>query len=192
MRWFIPLLFAAALHAQQVPQTTGAIAATASAGITFLTHAEGKNTSGGVTALATNTFSVTGGSGYLIVVACRQDTNNTVPNAPTDSGSNTYTHASAADSSISTTDLLSVWYVANATGFTNGTVQCNWPVSHTFTSTVVRVYKNVGTLDVATNAHSGSGTPTSPSFTTTTAAEAIIAFVSTGSTSQTFTAGSIG
>ena len=157
-------------------------------GITFFNQAVGATAQGGGTSLAAAALNATAGN-LLAVWVRAGDSASTI--TASDTAGNTFTPIAQCTGGPGGGQWL---YAKNITGNASNVVTANYSVTEAFRAVMVLQFSGLSTtapLDVsATPCASGtSTTPTSASFTTTTANEVILSGVTAGALSMTFTQG---
>lgn len=167
------------------------------AAITFVNSAVLADT-GSVTTASTGAFAATAGN--LIVVGIRQAIPATcaLPMSVQDTAGNLYRRITAADSTASSTDLMTVWYAYNIIANASNVITVKFGNAVSNVAIIARQYSGLSTTsdpfdNPAIKNGSVAGTSaTSASFNTAQTNEVIVAFVSTTSAAETFSVGLIG
>lgn len=161
--------------------------------ISLVNTAHGTNQSGSsVSPVATGAFVATAGN--LIVAIVRQDDDLNGPTSVSDTAGNSYSNVVTA--TMSSGDLIGLWYAKNITGNAANVVSATWAAGHSFNAVLTLQYSGCDTTSPL-DAHAfgttiSASTIVSGSFTTTAANEVIVVGGSNNSLSNTYSGGAIG
>lgn len=182
------LLLALALVALLAVPSEGAI--------TYVKSGIGSDITGSsVTSIATNAQDTTVSGINFAVCGIRVGSNVVSVGGVTDTAGNTYTALSVTNT-VAAGHRNELWYAYNLTGSASNVVTATFP-SQAFDSIICNYYSGVLAIGSPADTHAeatgGAGTTlTSSAFTTATAGELIVSFMSADTLSNSFTGGAVG